>query len=55
MVWAPSSAPLGPRVMAQTAVPAFGRWRPEGQDFKVTVGYKLISRPVWAGTEEVGV
>jgi hypothetical protein len=42
-------------MMAQAAVPAFRRWRPEDQEFKVAVGCKVISRPVWAGTEEVGV
>lgn len=39
--------------MAQTAVPTFGRWRPEDQEFKVTIGCQVISRPVWAGTEAV--
>lgn len=50
-----ASAPHEPRVMAQAGIPALGGWRPEHQEFKVPVGCRVISRLVWAGTEEMGV
>lgn len=28
-------------------IPALGRWKQEGQEFKASLNYRLNSRPVW--------
>lgn len=34
-------------------IPALGKWREEGPEFKVTLGYTASSRPAWATRDRI--